>query len=595
MCKAKIMNKKAIIIIGRNVFFLLVYLGVAIISVNAQTHIELVQGVKGITPTAYYELSQAAEQFFQQKNAAKAAQAYDKLTKAYPFVGENWLRLAQSLQALGRFKEAADAFAKAQELGLPRATHWNAVDVAQSYARAGDVENALLWLEKANRQFRFGNRSSLMKEPGFASLKDNPRFLELIGATKREFTRDEGWRYDIDYLLSEVKRLNPVYSNQPLPDELVQAARRLKTQIPKLSDAQVLFEMEHLLALLKQAHNGLDFDTPGKIVKLTQLPLTFYAFPEGLYIVDAKQPYEDLIGSRVLRFDDTTAEKALEATKYIIGRENEMAILWGGPDRLKLVQFLHAMKLTSNPDRVNITVIDREGKTRTVSPDPVAVSRGPKLNAPRIPNLPPPPLYLTRPDDQYWFEYLSKEKTLYLQFNQVSEKKEEPLLQFGLRVRDFLAKNDVRNLIVDVRRNNGGSTFYYSELLRTLIGFDLNKDNTLIVFPGRNTFSAASNFITDIDRLTNAVFVGEPSSSTPLMVGGDEAVVPLPYSGVAAFIASTSWALTTPRDSRLWVTMDIPVSLTAKDYFTNRDPLLETVLSLINSNKLHKISTRERL
>lgn len=568
---------------------------VCLVQVRAQTPTELVQGLRGMSPLDYYELSLEAHQHIERRDYVAAANAFERLTKAYPYNGENWLRFAQLLRRIKKFKEAADAFAKAQELGLPRASHWNAVDVAESYARAGDVENALAWLEKANRQFRFGARSSLMKEPGFASLKDNPRFLELIGATKREFTRNEGWRYDVDYLLSEIKRLNPVYSKQPLPNELVQSARRLKAQIPKLSDAQVLFEMEHLLSLLKQSHNGLDFDTPGKLVKLTQLPLTFYAFPEGLYIVEAKQPYEDLIGSRVLRFDDTTAEKALEATKYIIGRENEMAVLWGGPDRLKLVQFLHAMKLTKNPDRVKLTVIDREGKTRTVSPDPVAVSRGPKLKAPRILNLPPPPLYLTRPDDRYWFEYLPKEKTLYLQFNQVSEKKEEPLLQFGLRVRDFLAKNDVRNLIVDVRRNNGGSTFYYSELLRTLIGFDSNKDNTLIVFTGRNAFSAASNFITDVDRLTNAVFVGEPSSSTPLMIGGDEEEVPLPYCGVSAFIASTSWALTTPRDTRLWVTVDIPVSLTAKDYFANRDPLMETVMALIESGKLRKVSVRERL
>jgi hypothetical protein len=59
--------------------------------------------------------------------------------------------------------------------------------------------------------------------------------------------------------------------------------------------------MQHLLALLRQSHNGLDFDQQGKLVRLTQLPLVFYAFPEGLYIVDATDPYEDLIGARVLR------------------------------------------------------------------------------------------------------------------------------------------------------------------------------------------------------------------------------------------------------------------------------------------------------
>lgn len=366
---------------------------------------------------------------------------------------------------------------------------------------------------------------------------------------------------------------------------MLHGAARLKKQVSNLSDAQIVFEMQHLLTLLKQSHNAIDFDAQVERVKLTELPLTFYIFPEGLYIVDAAAPYEDLIGAKVLRFDDTTAERAIEATKYVIARENDMAVVWSAPKHLKLVQLLYALKLTSSPQQANLTVLDRDGKTRTVSPKPVVLSRPPKLKAPRLANLPSPPLYLSRPEDIYWFEYLPDDKTIYLQYNQVEDKKDENLRQFGLRLRDFLVKNEVRNLIVDVRRNNGGSTFLDSELLRTLIEFDTNKDNTLYLFTGRNTFSAASNFITDVNRLTRAVIVGEPSSSTPLMTGGDEALIVLPYSGFLGFISSTTWALTAPRDTRLWIAPDIPVQLTAKDYFANRDPLLETVLKLIHEVK----------
>ena len=183
---------------------------------------------------------------------------------------------------------------------------------------------------------------------------------------------------------------------------------------------------------------------------------------------------------------------------------------------------------------------------------------------------------------------MPKDKTIYLQYNQVEDKEgkeEESLEKFGLRLRDFLAKNEVRNLIVDVRRNNGGSTFLDAELLRTLIAFDADKDNRLFVFIGRWTFSAASNFITDVDRLTRAVFVGELSGGKPLMVGGDESPFKLPFSGVTGALSSTSWQLTSPRDSRLWITPDIPVQLTAKDYFVNRDLALETVLMLIGNEQ----------
>jgi tetratricopeptide (TPR) repeat protein len=554
---------------------------------RAQTTMELLPETKGITPLAYYELSQEAERLLMQNDYAKAAEAYEKLTKAYPLDGEKWRRLGVSLYQLGKFREAIPAFLKAQEFGVSPYPQANVIYIARSYARAGDVENALIWLEKAIQQFRYNleSRQALLSNPAFESLRSNPRFVELVGGLpKREFTRDEGWRYDIDYLLSEIKRLNAVYSKQPLPDELLRAANHLKGQIPKLSNEQILLEMQHLLVLLRQTHNELFPSGQERLVKLTQLPLTFYAFPEGLYIVDATQGYENLIGARVLRFDGTTAERALELTGYIIPRENDLELLWRGPDRLKIVQWLHALKLTSNPDRVNVTVVDRKGKTRTVSPEPVRLSSRPKLNAPRIPNLPAPPLYLTRPSDFYWFEYLPEDKTLYLQFNQVRNKPDESLSQFSFRVRDFLAKNNVRNLIVDLRRNNGGDTYIYTELLRTLINFDAGRDNRLFVFIGRSTFSATANFITDLDRLTNAVFVGELSGGKPITVGSDESPFVLPYSGVGGLLSSTIWQLTSPRDARLWITPDIPVQLSAGEYFANRDPVMETVLTLIRNS-----------
>ncbi|MCA1623704.1 MAG: hypothetical protein LC768_05480 [Acidobacteria bacterium] len=555
-----------------------------ITTVQAQTTTTLLKGTQEITPLAYYELSKEAEQFFQQQNYAKAAEAYEKLTKAYPFDGEKWRRLGVSLYQLGKFLEAAPVFLKAHELGVFPFPQFNALNAAKSFARAGDAKNALLWLEKALRDLRFNQKPSLLKDPAFESLKSNPRFLELVdNSPKRELSRDEGWRYDVDYLLSEIKRLNAVYSKAPLPEKLVRAADRLKKEIPKLSNEQIYVEMQHLLTLLGQTHNMLFI--PGDKVKQTFLPFHFYVFPEGLFIVDALAPYEDLIGAQVLRFDETTAERAIDATRYVNSLENDMQIIWSVSDWLKVVQTLHALKLTKNPDRVNLTILDRDGKTRTISPEPINALPRQKLKAPRMPNLPAPPLYLTKPDDQHWFEYLPEQKTLYLQFNQVSNKPNgESLAQFGLRTRDFLSKTDVRNLVVDVRRNNGGNTYLYTELLRTLIDFDADKDNRLFVLTSRWTFSAAANFIADVDRLTNAVFVGELSSSPPLIVGSDESQIVLPYSGITGALSSTIWALTGPRDTRLWIPMDIPIQTTAKDYFANRDPVMEAILLLVRKD-----------
>ncbi|MAW28795.1 MAG: hypothetical protein CMP98_09320 [Gammaproteobacteria bacterium] len=72
------------------------------------------------------------------------------------------------------------------------------------------------------------------------------------------------------------------------------------------------------------------------------------------------------------------------------------------------------------------------------------------------------------------------------------------------------AKIDTEHLIIDLRRNNVENSFYSRILVRSLITFGIANPSYRTTFlQGSNTFSAAQNLATDIDRMTNATFVGE--------------------------------------------------------------------------------------
>ena len=72
------------------------------------------------------------------------------------------------------------------------------------------------------------------------------------------------------------------------------------------------------------------------------------------------------------------------------------------------------------------------------------------------------------------------------------------------------AKIDTEHLIIDLRRNNVENRCYRQILVRSLIVFGMaNPSNRTTFLQGSNTFSAAQNLATDIDRMTNATFVGE--------------------------------------------------------------------------------------
>ena len=86
-------------------------------------------------------------------------------------------------------------------------------------------------------------------------------------------------------------------------------------------------------------------------------------------------------------------------------------------------------------------------------------------------------------------------------------------------------------------------------------------------------------FITDLDELTNVIFVGEPSGSAPNQYG-DSVPIELPNSGLKVYVASRYWEKSTADDKRLWIEPDSTVLLSSEEYFQQRDPVLEAIADL---------------
>ncbi len=135
---------------------------------------------------------------------------------------------------------------------------------------------------------------------------------------------------------------------------------------------------------------------------------------------------------------------------------------------------------------------------------------------------------------------------------------------------------EIRRVIVDVRMNGGGNNQTYRPLLRALATPAVARKAYLL--QGRVTFSAAGNFVTEVDLQTKAKIVGEPSGGAPNQWGDNE-LVELPRAGLTVRVASSYWVFGRgPKDARVAVRPDIPVTMTAADFFAGRDPVLERAL-----------------
>jgi hypothetical protein len=232
-----------------------------------------------------------------------------------------------------------------------------------------------------------------------------------------------------------------------------------------------------------------------------------------------------------------------------------------------------------------MTVQLRDGATRPLviaTRDRARPGRQDRLVAP--PEV-APPLFLRDLAQNHWELALPEHGATYVQFNNVVNDSDEPLAAFGQRLGTVLDTTKRRNLIIDMRHNNGGATNLYVDLLRTVIAFSRNPDHRVYALIGRRTFSATANFITDLERLVGPVWVGEASSEC-CNLHGDPTSVTLPYSGTGGEFSLVRWNLSmNVFDGRREMSPDVPVQLTAKDYFAGRDPALDAVFRLIDDGK----------
>jgi hypothetical protein len=527
---------------------------------------------------AYYQARARSRELFEARRYAEAEPLLLQLTREYPRDPENWWLLGLAQDRLGKHAGAVVAFGKAGPLIGWDLQFWNGYEVAESKLALGDRRGALDMLRWMITEQHGFLRGSLYDAPEFVALRNDPEFLALVGRPDTAgWSRNEGWLRDVEYLHSEVKRVNPDYRAAPFPAEFTRRYEALKRDVPRLSDEEIFVGMGRMLAVLHQGHISLWPPRDNRY-----LPVRFYAFPEGLFIVEADSAYRALEGARVISVGSLPVDTALRRMSEGYSVDGDMQHLWRVAN-LAQTGWLKGIGATRRTDAVQLEVELRDGARRTVTlatRDNARAGRQDRLIAP--PRV-PAPMFL-RDTRTFWHAAVPEHGALYVQVNNLEDAPNETLAAYGRRLWSVVDTTRAKNLIVDLRHNNGGTTQLYPELLRTLVAYSRVPGRQVWVLIGRRTFSAAGNFVTDLERLTAPVFVGEASSECCNLYG-DPVHVTLPYSGVEGELTAVKWQLSAPGDRRREISPEVPVQLTAADYFAGRDPALEAIWRLIDTRR----------
>ncbi|HAO05734.1 MAG: hypothetical protein JST57_13170 [Bacteroidetes bacterium] len=386
------------------------------------------------------------------------------------------------------------------------------------------------------------------------------------------------WQKDVDSLNVLIKREHYVFSKNDLPRKYHKYLFDLKLNASDYTDERMLLELNKLMVQLGDGHSYVLPFGP-KNIESYFLPVSFYWFSEGLFVIDAEKPYESLIGSKVVSINNLDIKRVLKLSIQYVHHDNKMTQKWLAPSFLRFKALYEIMGLSSNKDSIDIKFLNSTGEKFNMKIPFVQVHdlKGvPKLMHPRNLTNSDTLLYLKKVDKNYWFKAIDK-KTVYCQFNQVRNDKNESLDDFAKRLREFVNQSEKTKLIIDVRHNNGGNKEILDSFVNSLVEFSRVQGNTLYVITGRNTFSAAQIFISLLYRDANCKFLGEESSSKPNFVG-EENIFILPNSGAIVSV-SNKYHETIPGNHQKFIPVSKKISLSSSDYFHNIDPVLGFILN----------------
>ena len=386
--------------------------------------------------------------------------------------------------------------------------------------------------------------------------------------------RTVGWRSDLALLVPEMDACHPQLDHGVSIEELDAAVSQLSAQVPSTTDDELMVGVLRIVAMVSadgcDAHTGAYVWGNGTY-PLDSMPLRLWLFDEGVYIVDALPPYENLIGARVDGLASRAMDEVLQVIDPIVPRDNDQTVALLMPRFLLIPQVLRGLGLLIDDGPIALAIVDAQGNSSDVAIEPIAMADynswagGYGLHLPTDPGVP----YVSRIGEALWVDGPDADGTVFVQYNRVEF--------IGLsEVTAALADPATKRVVLDVRHNYGGEVSALDPVIDDFTAYAASHPGTLYLVTGRNTFSAGSLLVARFDAQTDAVIVGEPMGGCPTAWGDDEGF-DLPYSGISV-TASTFFEIgVDPEDARLTVQPDLPARLTPTGWAAGVDPALDAI------------------
>ena len=398
------------------------------------------------------------------------------------------------------------------------------------------------------------------------------------------------WQKDLRFLQTTVHEDYPFLFKKITGKQFDEKVDQLFDAIPEMEEHEIVAGLARIVSSFEYGHTSINFSNSP--VKFHLLPFNLYHFSDGVFIEGIHKDYDRALGAKITHVEGVPIDEGLLAIRPVVPAENDQFFKGYGLRYLGIPEVLHAQKVIKTLKKEIAFTLEKNGqsfeqKIRAVDFQRLPSAYGfirPGGDWRSVRNQNQTPYYIKRLNKIYYYEYLPDTKTVYVRHSQIQDDADQDIPTFYNKLFDFIDKNEVDRLVLDVRLNGGGNNYKNKPIITGIIrSKKINELGKLFVIIGRRTFSACQNLVNELDNYTNALFVGEPTSENINFYGDNRQVV-LPNSNMPVSLSFAWWQDKPQWENAPWTTPDLAVEMSFDDYRFNRDPILEAALSFSSAD-----------
>jgi len=397
------------------------------------------------------------------------------------------------------------------------------------------------------------------------------------------------WQEDLRFLQKTVLDDYPFLLKKISKADFNKEVDTLYDNIPQLQEHEIEVGLARIISSFKYGHTALGLRL--KPQPYRQLPIELKYFKDGIYVQGIAKQYKAALGAKVIGIGKTPIEKALDLIYPAVPVENTQFFRAYGLGYLRYPKILHAQRIVDTfSDTIEFQLSKNAKKyivpiTSLPTGEFISSKFGYILeneNYLDARNTDTTPLYLKNFGRNYYFEHLHNQNAVYIKQSQMLHDPEEDIPTFYARVFDYIHKHEVEKLIIDVRLNSGGDNRNNKPIITGILGNStINKVGNLFIIIGDRTFSACQNLVNELDKYTNAIFVGEPTAEN-INFYGDSRKVVLPNSQIPIYLSYAWWQDRPEWINNKWLAPHISVQNSFTDYVNNKDVVLDAIFNFKN-------------